>query len=259
MPERIEIQIMIENLNKKYKDTTLLNINICSGRYKKHGSPKDYTKFIKLLPLKIKKFNVKGKFIWLTFHDSPWIIYFTLGLTGHFKYDENGKYCRYQFLLDKGKFCMDDMRNFGTLSFTNDKSFLNNKLDKLGIDVFSKDFTYKNFKKIISGIKEDKLIGMILLEQRYISGIGNYLRADMLYTAKISPFRTIRSLQIKDIKILFSSIRKVINESYKQQKKYGLHGYDFLVYKKKKTKQNEEVSHDLIGKRHIYWVKSVQK
>ena len=259
MPERIEIQIMVETLNKKYKGKEIQKINICSGRYTKHGSPKDYNKFIKLLPLKIKKFKVKGKFIWLTFHNCNWIIHFTLGLTGHFKYDENGKYCRYQFILDKGKFCMDDMRNFGTLSFTNDEKFLENKLKKLGIDVFSKDFTYKNFKEKISEVKKDKLIGMILLEQKYISGIGNYLRADILYTAKISPFRTIKSLKKNDIKILYRSIKNVINESYKQQKRYGLHGYDFLVYKMRKTKRNEDVSHELIGKRHIYWVKSVQK
>ena len=69
MPERIEIQIMVETLNKKYKNKELRTISICSGRYTKHGSPKDFNKFIKLLPLKIIKFNVKGKFILLTFHN----------------------------------------------------------------------------------------------------------------------------------------------------------------------------------------------
>lgn len=262
MPERIEIQLMIEELNRRYKNKILKKLSICSGRYTKHGAPTLYNSFVKYLPLKIKQFNVKGKFIWITFHNSSWIIYVTLGLTGHFKYEGNAKYCRYQFITNKSTFCMDDMRNFGTLSFIDDPSKLEKKLNSIGSDVFIKSFTLSNLRCIINSIvdkKKDMMIGIFLLEQKYISGIGNYLRSDILYDASISPFRSLTSLSDDNIKILHKSIHKIVKKSYKIQKKNGLHSYPFLVYKQKKTKNMENVSHDMIGKRFIYWVPSKQK
>ena len=262
MPERIEIQLMIEGLNRRYKNNLLNNISICSGRYTKHGVPTSYHLFIKDLPLKIKQFNVKGKFIWITFHNSDWVIYVTLGLTGHFKYEGTAKYCRYQFITNKSTFCMDDMRNFGTLAFIHDPSSLQKKLNSIGSDVFLKSFTLTNLRNIINGIldkKKDMMIGIFLLEQKYISGIGNYLRSDILYDASISPFRNLSALSSNDIRTLHKSIQKIIKKCYQIQKKSGLHSYPFLVYKQKKTKRMEDVSHTMIGKRFIYWVPSKQK
>jgi DNA-formamidopyrimidine glycosylase len=258
MPERVEVQIMIENLNKLFKGRILKSITICTGRYVKHGKPHDFLKFKRKLPLKIKQFNVKGKFIWINFINSDWIITITLGLTGHFKYNEDGKYCRYQFTTDNGKFTMDDMRNFGTLSFSDNKEKLDKKLKSIGIDIFTTEFKLKQFKTIIKKQKAGKLIGIFLLEQKYISGIGNYLRSDILYNASISPFRIVSFLSDNDIKKLFYSIIKIVGKSYKIQKKNGLHSYPFLVYKQKKTKKLENVSHDMIGKRFIYWVPNRQ-
>ena len=259
MPERIEVQIMVEKLNQCYKGKILKQINFCSGRYITHSLPKNYKVFNKALPLKIKNFNVKGKFIWITFDKSDWIIFITLGLTGHFKYNEDGKYCRYRCEMQNGKFCMDDMRNFGTISFVEGKDVLEKKLKSIGPDVFNKQFTLSVFKNIIENQKPDKLLGIFLLEQKHLAGIGNYLRCDILYTARLSPFRTIKSLTITDIGRLYRSIKKIIKESYRQQLKKGLHEYNFLVYKRKITLKKEPVAHEKIGSRNIYWVPRVQK
>jgi formamidopyrimidine-DNA glycosylase len=125
-----------------------------------------------------------------------------------------------------------------------------------------KSFTLSNLRRIINSIvdkKKDMMIGIFLLEQKYISGIGNYLRSDILYDASISPFRSLTSLSDDNIKILHKSIHKIVKKSYKIQKKNGLHSYPFLVYKQKKTKKMENVSHTMIGTRFIYWVPSKQK
>ena len=47
---------------------------------------------------------------------------------------------------------------------------------------------------------EEKKIGNLIVDQKVISGIGNYLRADILYQSTISPYRTIKSLNEEDLK-----------------------------------------------------------
>ena len=43
------------------------------------------------------------------------------------------------------------------------------------------------------------------MNQKIISGIGNYLRADILYLSKINPFRIINKLTDKEIEIIFNN------------------------------------------------------
>ena len=259
MPERVEIQLMIDNINKKFSNSTLSNFTICSGRYKHHGFPLNYHKFKQNLPLIINKINCKGKFIWLTFKSNSqnWIIFITLGLTGHFE-TERKKHCHYIFNTNNGKFYIDDVRNFGTIQFINNNKNLEKKLLSLGPDVLTSKITDMQFINIIRKQKQDKVIGQILLDQKIISGIGNYLRSDILYVSKISPFRKLKSLSNKDIKNILKAIKNVIKNSYTQQKKKGLHQYNFLVYKRKITDKKEHVATNIVINRAIYWVPKIQ-
>jgi formamidopyrimidine-DNA glycosylase len=44
-----------------------------------------------------------------------------------------------------------------------------------------------------------------LLDQKVISGICNYLRADILYLSKINPFRKVKDITEKELKIIFKN------------------------------------------------------
>lgn len=52
------------------------------------------------------------------------------------------------------------------------------------------------------------------MDQKTISGIGNYLRADCLWLAKISPHRLVKSMDDNEIKELYHSIQKLIWSDY---------------------------------------------
>jgi formamidopyrimidine-DNA glycosylase len=258
MPESIEIKIMCETINKTFKDTILNEFNICSGRYIKHGFPNKYNDFIKCLPLNIDKLYYKGKFIWIKFRDSNWIIMITLGLSGHFTFNKK-THSHYEFKTNKGIFYIDDVRNFGTIRIIDDINNLNKELSKKGIDVF--DIKKNDFIEIINKLKPETMIGIMLLNQKYISGIGNYLRSDILYHAKISPFRKIKDLSNIDINNLYKSIKYIIKKSYDEQTKKGLHNYNFLIYGIKdntKNKKGHISKRTLIGDRYIYWSPSIQ-
>ena len=45
-----------------------------------------------------------------------------------------------------------------------------------------------------------------LLEQKHVSGIGNYLRCEILYRAKFNPLKSLESFTTDQIKILYDCI-----------------------------------------------------
>lgn len=258
MPEIVEVKIMIDDLKKEFKNTTLENLDIVGGRYVRHGKPENYKKFIDNLPAKIIDFNTHGKFIWITLDNGSYIL-ITLGMSGHFL-PEKDKHSHYVFETNKGDFYLDDVRNFATMKFTFDKKELDKKLKKLGPDPLNEKITDKQFIDRIRKINQNKTIAEVLLDQeKALAGIGNYLRSDILYKAKISPHRKLKNLNDDDLKELLKAIKYIVDRSYEIQSKSGIHTYPFIVYKRKETAKGEKVKREEYKGRALWWVPEIQK
>ena len=258
MPELVEVVIIVDAINKKFKNAVIEDVIISSGRYQRHKLPDGYTRFIKTLPIKIKSFNTKGKFIYIIL-DNDQSIWITLGLTGELLL-KPADHSHITFKTNKGNFYFDDQRNFGTIKFTFSEDELKKKLKTLGPDPLQEDVTLEYFNKILDKKSlQDKDIASVLNDQKVISGIGNYLRAEILYMAKISPFRKVKSLTNKDKEELWKAMNMIIMASYKKQHDTGIHTYPFLVYRKKKTPLGEEVKSKDLNGRTIWYVPGVQK
>jgi formamidopyrimidine-DNA glycosylase len=132
---------------------------------------------------------------------------------------------------------------------------------------------FKN--KIKTNVNLNKSIGIVLMNQKLISGIGNYIRADALWLAKINPFKEVKNMSDEEFKKLYHSLKvitwgnynrkyaiknKIINESDKIPYDYKR---DFFVYKENKDiYSNPVIKEELYEgnqKRFIYWVKNIQK
>ncbi len=258
MPELVEVAIIVDAINKKFKGATINDVTINSGRYSRHKLPDGYAKFIKSLPAKIKSFNTKGKFIYILLDDdrSIWI---TLGLSGELLL-KPAEHSHVTFKTNKGDFYFDDSRNFGTVKFAFTLQELVKKLKTIGPDPLQENVTLKDFEKLLTKKSlQDKDIVLVLNDQKVIAGIGNYLRAEILYYAKISPFRKVKFLSDKDKEALWEAMNKVIAASYKKQHDTGIHTYPFVVYRRKKTPNGEEVKSKELDKRTVWYVPSVQK
>ena len=81
--------------------------------------------------------------------------------------------------------------------------------DETTFDIFK-----KNMKKKIN---ENKPISQILMDQKHVSGVGNYIKSESLYISKISPHRKLKDINEDELKSLFNAIKKVIVSSYKSQ------------------------------------------
>jgi len=257
MPEGPEATFMQHELNKQFKGCILKNIKITGGRYIRHGIPKELKQWIsKQLPLKIIKFHNKGKFLSIEFenHDHIGI---SLAMTGHIIFTPT-THTHYHFVTDCGTFYLEDMRNFATIHFMKENEY-EKKLKSIGPDLLNEKVSNKLFIERIRKYPQ-KSIATVLLDQKVVSGVGNYLRADSLYKAKINPFRKVKTLTDEELKTLLHHIKKIMKWALKShiQHKY-MRSYQFLVYGRKKTNKHEDVHANKIEKgRSIYWVPSIQ-
>lgn len=82
---------------------------------------------------------------------------------------------------------------------------------QLGPDPLRDDW---NFNEAINKIlkRRDEKIGVVLLDQSVIAGIGNILRNEILFRAKVHPERLVKSLSNKDIINIVNIAEKLCKE-----------------------------------------------
>lgn len=269
MPEGPEVRTTTDFL-KTFTGKELSGLGILSGRYaKKGGIPNDE---ICVLPATFKEANCKGKFIYMTFsaEDKIFYLFSTLGMTGMWS-NKRSKHSRFvMFFDDAPELYYNDVRNFGTLKFVNDKQALNKKLKSLGPDVLTTDIDWQGFKNRFTN-KPNKTIAECLMDQSVISGVGNYLKAEILWGSKISPKRLVQDITNDEWhNLYYNSIvlsRKSYSlggatiESYRQPNgKEGLYSRRFAVYNQKTDPDGNEIIKEITAdKRTTHWVPSIQK
>jgi len=109
--------------------------------------------------------------------------------------------------------CFADTRCFGGLALVD-------KLKEQGVDLLeralSREISQTEWVRIFSRHPlQKKQICQVLLDQDTIAGIGNYLKAEILYEAGIAPGRLVSSLSSEDLEALREAAHRVILESYR--------------------------------------------
>ncbi|MBG17509.1 MAG: hypothetical protein CMB77_04075 [Euryarchaeota archaeon] len=211
MPEGPECRKYALFLGDYIGGDTLESINIVSGRYSKKELP-GLEDFKKKLPLQIQGVGVHGKFIYFIFQDKS-SLWSTLGMTGAWE-KSSSNHTRVSLRFSNGKIAyFNDMRNFGTIKFSFDPKQLAMKLASFGPDMLADDISNEVFLSSLRK-KDDLNITKALLDQTVVAGVGNYIKAESLYLARISPFRKVRDLSDANLKILNKSIKSVMRESF---------------------------------------------
>ena len=272
MPEGPEVTIIRENLNDYLKNFYLININIFPTSRYRNRAPNNFITTENSLPLKLLEVKSKGKLIYWLFEKKITLLN-TLGMSGIWVKDLiNHVSIEMEFQLDdkKKKIYFVDTRHFGTLKFLTSKKDLQDKLKQLGPDILNdRDMNFELFKTRILKYKHYN-ITKSLMDQKIISGIGNYLKSEILYDSKISPLWKIQDLTEKDLYRLYKSCGKIINNSYKNRgvtmkdftdidRKKGKHQFSLEVYCKKTDKHgNDVLKITTPDKRTTYWVPEIQ-
>ena len=185
------------------------------------------------------------------------------------------KHINVEFKFTSGTLMFYDTLSFGTIKIFTPLE-LEKKLKSLGSDIMDPDYKFSDFYTHINIRRNlNKPIGNVLMDQKVIAGIGNYLRADCLWMSKISPFRKVKDVSESEFKNLFRNVRVLIWGEYdrktgeklkiitKKDKTPSSYKRDFFVYREEKDVNGYPVIQEPLfegsQKRFIYWVKEVQK
>ena len=222
MPEGPEVTRVASQVNSIVSNSFLDSIELISGRYTKKA-PDMFFELDEALSkgsLLVKGVFNKGKFIWWELEHN-WFIFSTLGMSGRYSL-ESSKHSRVSFNVTKAfskyteslPIYYEDIRNFGTIKIVNDRNILNKKLDSIGPDMLNNPCTFETFLQIARK-HNSKSIVKFLMEQKYISGVGNIYKSESLFLSKISPLNKVEDISDKELLTLYKSIIQVLKESYR--------------------------------------------
>jgi len=134
-----------------------------------------------------------------------------LKMTGQLIYPGDGKKSRVSFHLSDGKVLdFNDQRLFAELRLMDDWRNLK-FIQGLGPEPF--DLTLEEFKEMVA--KKKTKIKPLLMDQTFISGVGNLYAAEALFKARINPQRPAVSLSDKEKEELFKEIKDTLSAAIK--------------------------------------------
>jgi endonuclease-8 len=70
-------------------------------------------------------------------------------------------------------------------------------------------------ERLLSSENQERSIGAVLLDQTVLAGVGNYLRAEILFLCKMDPFLTVRELSESMIDDLTRTIPQTADRAYR--------------------------------------------
>lgn len=267
MPEGPECKLYAEKLNYWLRGQELKSVELLSGRYTKtKPSGLDGMAF----PAKLGCVMTKGKFIYFEFlreNGGNRFIWSTLGLTGSWhEFPNDNPRVKFNFTGEVPSIYFWDQRNFGTLHFNKSTDETFDKILGLGIDFLKGNSDFQETQEIFKLKKnQNKTLAEILMNQENYAGVGNYIKAEALYRAKLSPWRLGKDVAETEQRKLHQDIQDIMWGAYYTRKgeitlmeKYD--GFRKVIYKQKISPCGNPIIHEETDDgRTTWWVPKVQK
>ena len=210
MTEGPEATHLANYISKRFLKKKLRSIKILAGRYKTHGPPHGFKDFLKALPARLVEVFKKGKVLFLIY-DNGWTLIVKMGMVGWFYTEDNlplyknEAHVRFEFEASPD-LIFADFRNFGTLYFTNSLEEVLQEVEQIAPDIL--DTTFAEIEKRIPNQKGSDRIEEVLMDQTGLfSGIGNIIKSEVLYTARISPKRHLSQLTNANLRTIFMAAK----------------------------------------------------
>ena len=255
MPEGPQCRCTASFLEAHLQGKVLTRVEITGGRYKNHGQFDGYTLITKALPLRLLYVGSRGKLIVFMFEKEIYLLS-TLGLTGKWV-RHRGKHSGVSFAFGEELMYYDDQMHFGTVRVVSFPRMLKASLS-LGHDVCGEEELSIDYMQSCIDKRGCWEICKLLMNQSFFAGIGNYLKAEVLYLARIAPMSVCGKIPSDALRELVSAINSVCPRHYEQLIKGGRRER-LVVYGKKKDGFGNAVSRLKTGDgRTSHWVQALQ-
>ena len=221
MPELPEVEIIKQSLKKSILYKKIIKVLI-KNRNLRFKIEKNLNKL--LSKKKIIKVSRKSKYLIIYFEQNQFlIIHFGMSGTLHlvkknnynktnlsFYNSENlpKKHSHIIIFFKNFKIIYNDPRRFGFFQLIKNNIDLIKRFSHLGPEPFDKNFNLNYVYNFFKGKNKD--IKNFLLDQKFVSGIGNIYASEILFLSKINPFKKVKLLSKKEcLKIIINS-RKIL-------------------------------------------------
>ena len=218
MPEGPEILFFSTFLKNKFLTTKISNIKSNTGEQIElpedfEGNVLDIYSKGKLLYIKVSSTNT-NKYYYIHIH---------LGISGWILFKEPKNFVKYEFKLTTkaGKefnILIDDKTRLSKLHIYNEVEHCN-KLNKLGIDIYTSNFTLGKFESVIKS--KHMILASFLLKQEIFCGIGNYIKNEVLYLGNLDINIKTNALNKQQITELYKNILFVAYSCLIEQLKHS--------------------------------------
>ena len=228
MPELPEVEIVKQSLAKNIQKKKIKKV-IIKNRNLRFKIP---LKFDELLQNKIiKKVTRFSKYLILNFFDGSFCL-IHLGMSGTIHLITKNsldkftnvsfysslslpkKHNHVEIQFQNLKIVYNDPRRFGFFQFIKNKQDLIDRFSHLGPEPFFKNFNLKYLLKYFFNKKKD--IKSFLIDQKFVSGIGNIYASEILFLCKINPKTYAIRLSKEDCKKIIFFSKSVLNKAIKK-------------------------------------------
>ena len=222
MPELPEVEIIRQSLDKKIRQKKVKKV-IIRNKNLRIKVPSNFKK--NLENKKVNKVSRFSKYLIINFnHDEFCIIHLGMSGTIHLIKDNfkgsltnlsfynspslPKKHNHIEIIFENFKIVYNDPRRFGFFQIINTLSLLKKRFAHLGPEPFSSKFNLNYILSFFNGKK--KSIKDYLLDQKFVSGIGNIYASEILFLSKINPNKKVYLLNKGDCKKIMINSKKVL-------------------------------------------------
>ena len=228
MPELPEVEIVRQSLDKKIKQKSIKKV-IIRNKNLRFPVPKNFSSFLK--NKKITKVDRFSKYLILNFKSGDFCL-IHLGMSGTIHIIDNKKKLKFtnasfyhspilpkkhnhiELIFNSLKVIYNDPRRFGFFELVENNKKLENRFQNLGPEPFNLNFDINYVFNYFKG--KSKNIKTFLLDQKFVSGIGNIYASEILFLSKIYPFKKASLLSREDCtKIIYNS-KKILSRAIKK-------------------------------------------
>ena len=228
MPELPEVEIVRQSLDKKIKQKKVKKV-LVRNRNLRFKVPLNFESFLEGRKItNVKRFS---KYIIFCFSDDIYCL-LHLGMSGTIHIVKNNKknsitnasfyssrilpkkHNHVEMIFESFKIIYNDPRRFGFFQIIKDSYSLKKRFAKLGPEPFHSNFNLKYILSYFNGKKKN--IKNFLLDQNFVSGIGNIYASEILFLSKINPKKRAHLLKKEECQKIIINSKKVLTKAIKK-------------------------------------------
>lgn len=207
MPELPEVETVARGLQSALAGHTIVDVRVLWERSIMSPDPAAFAR--RLNGQTVAGVGRRGKWVVIALESGDTLL-MHLRMSGRLVVEEDtcpdNRHLRAVFLLDDGRrLSFIDARKFGRLWLGCDPSTV---LGYLGPEPLSDEFTAARFGQMLAG--QRRRIKTLLLDQRFLAGLGNIYTDEALWRARIHPLRRADTLAPAEVRRLHRAIRAVL-------------------------------------------------